>query len=276
VRFTTPRSSFGAVLFLGLTLAAAGCTGGSDPAASGARDVTPPSSGTIHLLKDPATVADFSVVDLDGKTITSQALRGKVVLVNYWATWCPPCRAEIPDLVELQAKYKDDLVVLGISEDEGPVETVRAFVAEHKVNYFIAMSTPELSKVFKGVAALPTTFVLDREGKIVQRHVGQLDPETTELEARYLSGREPNLTVERVEDEAKLRLARAAQATEIPGVDLTKMTPAKRTEAIKAMNAEQCTCGCGLTLAECRINDPDCGISLPLAQKLAERIANEL
>ncbi len=269
--FSTVRGLAG-LAALGASLGIAACSGGSDPGQSGAREVTP-GAATVRLLKEPAVVGDFSITDLDGKTISAQALRGKVVLVNFWATWCPPCRAEIPDLVDLQAKYKDDLVVLGISEDEGSVDSVRAFVAEHKVNYFIAMTTPELSKVFKGVAALPTTFVLDREGRIVQRHVGQLNAETTELEAAYLTGKLPDLNVERVDDPAKIRLENAAQATSIPGVDLTGMTPAKRTEAIKAMNAEDCTCGCALTLAECRINDPSCGVSLPLAKALAEKIA---
>ncbi len=255
-----------------LTLAAGACSKGQDPAATGGVEVVL-GTGTVKLLKDPAPVGDFTVTDLDGHVITSQALRGKVVLVNFWATWCPPCRAEIPDLIKLQAKYKDHLVVLGISEDEGPVDTVRAFVAEHKVNYFVAMTTPELAKVFRGVAALPTTFVLDREGNVVQRHVGQLNTANTELETQVLAGLNPNVTIEPVADPARMRLENAAQATEIPGVDLTTMTPAQRTAAIKALNAEDCTCGCTLTLAECRINDPECAISLPLARTLVDKIA---
>ena len=269
---TILRPALACAVLVVATIGTSGCRSGQDPAASGATEITSEKT-TIQLLKDPQTVGDFSLADLDGKIITAQALRGKVVLVNFWATWCPPCRAEIPDLVELQKKYKDDLVVLGISEDEGPVESVRAFAIDHKVNYFIAMTTPEISKVFRGVSALPTTFVLDREGKIVQRHVGQLNAATTELEASFLSGKASGISVERVEDSAKQLLVNAAQATEIPGVDLTKMTPEKRTEAIKAMNAENCTCGCGLTLAACRINDPSCSTSLPLARALAEKIA---
>jgi thiol-disulfide isomerase/thioredoxin len=258
-------------VFLAVAFIAA-CSTGQDPAKRGAVEI-PLRNGTVKLLKDPVPVADFSVTDLDGKVITSQALRGKVVLVNFWATWCPPCRAEIPDLIKLQQKYKEDLVVLGISEDEGTVDEVRAFVAEHKVNYFVAITTPELAKVFRGVAALPTTFVIDREGKVVQRHVGQLNADTAELETQLLAGINPNITVEHVADPARMRLENAAQATEIPGVDLTKMTPAQRTAAIKALNAEDCTCGCTLTLAECRINDPECSVSLPLARTLAEKFA---
>ena len=88
-----------------------------------------------------------------------------------------------------------------------------------------------------------------------------------------LLGLNVNARVERVEDADRIRLNKAAQAKEIPGVDLTKLTAEKRTAAIKALNADDCKCGCGLTLAECRINDPDCKISLPLAQDVVKKIA---
>jgi len=262
-------------------VAAVGCSKSAAPAAGERGDDTTAAAGTategtptLALLKEPMDVAPFTVTDLDGKTVSIADLKGKVVLVNFWATWCPPCRAEIPDLVKLQEKYRDKLVVLGISEDEdASPQEVKAFGAEQKMNYPIVMLTPELSKIFKGVSALPTTFVIDPEGKIRQRHVGMLRPETTDLETRYLSGMMQNVKVDLVEDETKALLANAAQAKEIPGVDLTKMTPAQRTAAIKAMNSDNCTCGCELTIAACRINDPTCSVSLPLAQKLAERIA---
>ncbi len=233
----------------------------------------PGEAPTLALLKEPADVAPFTVKDLDGKTISSADLRGKVVLVNFWATWCPPCRAEIPDLIALQEKYKANLVVIGVSEDEIPPEEVKAFATAQKMNYPVVMANPELAAIFKGVAALPTTFVIDPQGKIQQRHVGLLHADTTELETQYLSGMIKNVKVDRVEDENQALISRAAQAKEIPGVDLTKLTPAQRTMALKVLNIEKCTCGCDLTLAACRINDPNCSVSLPIAQKLVERIA---
>ena len=265
----------GAIAVVGLT-GVAGCSKNSAPpdcCGTGAA-TTREATATLALLKEPMEVPPFTVTDLDGKTISFADLKGKVVLVNYWATWCPPCRAEIPDLVKLQDKYRDKLVVLGISEDEDATpQEVKAFAVAQKMNYPVVMKTPALSKIFKGVSALPTTFVIDPEGKIRQRHVGMLRPDTTELETQYLSGTLKNVKVDLVEDETKALLANAAQAKEIPGVDLTQMTPAQRTAAIKAMNSENCTCGCDLTLAACRINDPTCSVSLPLAQKLAARIA---
>jgi thiol-disulfide isomerase/thioredoxin len=254
-----------------LSLALAACAQGPPEGA----DITPAldtKGKPIQLLKEPKPLTDFTITDIQGKTIRSADLRGKVVFVNFWATWCPPCRAEIPDLIRLQDKYRNDIVILGISEDEDGLELVRAFVAEHKMDYPVAMTTPELAASFKGISALPTTFVIDREGKIVQRHQGLLNPVTTELEALYLSGKQPDLMVEYVDDPTKVLLQNAAQATSVPGVDLTSFTPAKRTEAIKALNAADCTCGCGLTLAACRINDPECPVSLPAARELVAKM----
>lgn len=254
----------------------AGLSACSREAAPAVEEASEPAADAtiVALLKEPAMVDDFTVTDVTtGQTITAASLRGKVVLVNFWATWCPPCRAEIPDLIKLQEKYGDKLVVLGISEDEAPVEDVKKFMAEQKMNYPVAMTTTELSTVFKGVAALPTTFVIDPEGRIQQRHIGMLNAQTTELETQLLSGMKVNARIERVDDPTQVLLQNAAQAKEIPGVDLASMTPDARTEALKALNTDNCTCGCGLTLAACRINDPTCGVSLPLAQQLAKKIA---
>src|SRR5262245_60424548 len=114
-RHAVARLPLGAVA-LAAALSAGSCSSGADPAGSGAVELSggPP---VVQLLRNPAPVADFSVTDFSGKTISSKDLRGKVVLVNFWATWCPPCRAEIPDLIKLQTKYRDHLVVIGISQD---------------------------------------------------------------------------------------------------------------------------------------------------------------
>src|SRR5262249_29780370 len=134
------------------------------PAEAGAGDAA--TTRAVRLFREPLGVPAFQIQDLDGRTHASSEWGGKVVLLNFWATWCPPCRAEIPDLIALQNKYGDKLVVIGISEDEaGDVEAVRKFVADQKMNYTVAMSTPELRRIFRGVVALPTTFVLDTDGR---------------------------------------------------------------------------------------------------------------
>jgi thiol-disulfide isomerase/thioredoxin len=228
---------------------------------------------TIRLLSEPMPLPAFTVQDLDGRTISTDSWRGKVTIVNFWATWCPPCRAEIPDLIALQEKYRDQLQVIGISQDETGPETVRQFVTEHGINYPIVMSTPELERIFTGIYALPTSFIIDRDARIVQKHVGLLNPVTTEGETRLLAGLEVDATVEYVEDETKALIRDAAQATKIPGVELDTLSPADKAEVLTQLNSEKCTCGCGLTLAACRINDPSCSISLPLAQKIAAAAA---
>ena len=241
--------------------------GSGEPAADG--------RVTLRFFRNPMEVAPFTARDLNGRTISQESLRGKVTIVNFWATWCLPCRAEIPDLIALQDKYRDQLQVIGVSQDEETADFIRQFATEYRINYPIVMSTPELERIFSGIYALPTSFIVDREARIVQKHVGLLNPATTELETRVLAGLDITTTIEYVEaDEANRKLIKdAAQATEIPGVELGQLAPAARTAVLKQLNADNCTCGCGLTLAACRINDPTCHISLPIAQKIARDAA---
>jgi thiol-disulfide isomerase/thioredoxin len=225
---------------------------------------------TVQLVKNPVDVPELTLTDLSGRTFLLSSLRGKVVLVNFWATWCPPCRAEIPDLVRLQERYRDHLVILGVSTDESGPGPVKAFADEHKMNYPIVMVTDDLRRAFPGVFALPTTFVIDTEGKTVQKHVGQVDVSTYENETRSLTGL-VNAKIEYVEDSGQVLLKNAALATEIPGVDLSHLGEVEKRAVIARLNEDQCPCGCALTLAQCRINDPSCTVSLPIARKVAKR-----
>jgi thiol-disulfide isomerase/thioredoxin len=229
---------------------------------------------TLRFFRNPATAPAFTVRDLDGRELSSASWRGKVVILNFWATWCPPCRAEIPDLVALQEKYRDNLVVIGISEDEGPPDAVKQFAARHNVNYPIVMMTAQLEKMFPGVSALPTSFILDRDSRIVQKHVGMLTAITTELETRMLAGLPVNASIEEVDQTQGLKLDKSAQLMTIPGIDLATLPVAKRTEALQKLNTASCTCGCDLTVAKCRVDDPACGVSLPLAREIVKQIAS--
>lgn len=226
----------------------------------------------LRLFKDPVPVGALTLRTIDGQTLSTSEWKGKITLVNFWATWCPPCRAEIPDLIALQARSGDHLQIIGVSEDHGAAEAVKEFVAEHKVNYPIVMATPEIERAFSGVAGLPTTFVVDREGHIVQKHVGLLNVATIERDAKALAGILP-ATIERVEPDRAVGLENAAQAKEIPGVDLDHLSPDVRAATLQRLNAEPCTCGCGLTVAKCRVDDPNCGVSLPRAREIAAEVA---
>jgi len=232
-----------------------------------------PSDGvTLRFVDAPASVGPLAMQTIDGELLEMSDLRGKVVLVNFWATWCGPCREEIPYLASLTERYPEHLVVIGVSEDAGGVDMVEAFADQYGVNYPIVMSTPEIKRAFPGVFALPTSFVVDPDGQMVQTHVGLISPVILEQETRYLSSLSNNATVETVAATSQIRLANAAQATEIPGVDLSVLTPDQREEALRRLNADGCPCGCQLTLAQCRINDSSCGISPPIVEKLVAEI----
>jgi len=233
----------------------------------------------LQFYRNAPAVADVAMTDVDGRTISTASLKGKVVIVNFWATWCPPCRAEIPDLVALQDKYKDQLQIIGISDDDDPPAVVKKWAAEHQMNYPIVMSSPELRKVFVGVRALPTSFILNRESKMMMRHVGMLQAHVTEAETRHLAGLPPVGGVVEVEeidkDDKPAKLANALQVTEIPGIDLSKLTKEQRVAAITKLNDEPCTCGCNQTLARCRVDDPTCPVSLPKAKEVVAAIARK-
>jgi thiol-disulfide isomerase/thioredoxin len=271
-----PAAALSAAALVLLIAGTPGCTRGVEKGPTEGAGPT----GTVSLLKERAQVASFTAPDLDGRPVSTAALRGKVVLVNFWATWCPPCREEIPDLIALQAKHQDTLQIIGVAQDSGSIEEVRKFAAERGMNYPTVLSTPEIERLFPGVSALPTTFVLDRDGKLAQKHVGMLNAERIELATLTLAGLAPRVVVTDAEDEdkaraeeAKARVQNAAQANKIPGVDLATLSPDVRAEVLQQLNSEHCTCGCGLTLAQCRIDDPTCGVSLPLAQALVKTIA---
>jgi len=228
---------------------------------------------TIRFFKDPVDVPAFRAADLDGREVSSASAHGKVVIVNFWATWCPPCRAEIPDLIALQEKYRDQLQVIGVSEDEVPAEDVKRFVADHKINYPVVMTTRDIDRLFPGVQALPTSFILDRDSRLVQKHVGMLTATMTELETRALAGLPVQASIERVDKTQGLKLDKTSQVMDIPGVDLAALPAAKRSEALQKLNEKSCTCGCDLTVAKCRVDDPTCGVSLPLAREIVQQVA---
>lgn len=175
-------------------------------------------------------------------------------------------------LVALQAHYRDQLQIIGLSIDTKPEDEVRAFVAEFKLNYPNAIAPAELVEAFGGVDVVPATYVVSPDGQIVQRRIGLLDPSRTEHEVRSLAGLFTEATVAYVKDTGQVLLENAAYATEIPGVDLTTLTPAQKETALKRLNTEPCACGCGLTLAQCRINDPACDVSPGLARAVVAAV----
>ena len=226
----------------------------------------------VRFVKDPRPIPALSMKTLDGKTITNKDLAGKVVIFNFWATWCAPCRAEIPDLVKLQDQYRDHLVIIGVLSEDAPGDHVLRFAADYKMNYPIVPETKELTDAFPGIYALPTTFMVAPDLKLMQKHIGQIRPAQIELETRVLAKLPVDADVEYEAAEGQAMLASNAKATDIPGLDLTALSPDQRTRALKRLNEEPCDCGCGLTIATCRINDSTCGVSPKLAEKVVAEV----
>jgi thiol-disulfide isomerase/thioredoxin len=139
---------------------------------------------TNPLLHHPAPV--FVRNDLDGRPIDLAALRGRVVLLNFWATWCAPCQIEMPRFAEWQTKYKaEGLEIVGVSmDDEAP--PVQALLRKVKVNYPILMGDEELGLQYGGVLGLPVTWLIDRKGIVRAQYKGEADLNAMEAEVRKL------------------------------------------------------------------------------------------
>ncbi|MEO8098053.1 MAG: TlpA disulfide reductase family protein [Acidobacteriota bacterium] len=123
----------------------------------------------------PEPAPDFTLADASGKSVTLSDYKGKVVLLNFWATWCAPCKAETPWFMDLQKTYGDDLVVLGVAMDEDGWGAVRPFIEQRQVNYPIMLGTPQpgapqLPGMYRNIESLPSTFLIDRKGRIRGTH----------------------------------------------------------------------------------------------------------
>ncbi|MGA9528905.1 MAG: TlpA disulfide reductase family protein [Terriglobales bacterium] len=227
----------------------------------------------IRFVRDPDPAPDLKINDLDGKELTLQTYKGKVVLLNFWATWCGPCRAEIPSLIRIQEAYKDRLQIIGMDVDDEDAERLRAFVKDKGINYPVAMTSVPVRIAYGGISALPTLFVINQEGKMVQKHVGLFDPALYEIEVRALLHMPIPATIETFEDTGEVSLKHADRATMLPGIDTSKLTQEQRMAALHKLNAEACDCGCKYTLAQCRISDPACKISKERAAAIVSEAA---
>jgi thiol-disulfide isomerase/thioredoxin len=252
---------------------AAACVAPNVYAASNAQPAAQDEQPTIRFVRNPDIAPDFKLTTLDGKPLTLADGRGKVILLNFWASWCGPCRAEIPDLIELQKRYKDNLEIIGLVVDDDDTGEIKKVVEAEGINYLVALASDEVRIQYGGIAALPTSFVLDAQGRVVQKHIGLRDPALYETEIRALLGLPIGAKVETFEDTGEIFLKHADRASELPGVDLSKLTPDQKTVALHRFNAESCTCGCQYTLAQCRVWDRNCQISKERTAKIIAQVA---
>ena len=135
----------------------------------------PAESTRNHTAARHPLAPEFSLTDLSGQKLDLSSYRGKVVLLDFWATWCVPCRTEIPRFVDLQNKYRDrGLQVIGISLDDDP-KVAGAFYQQFQINYPVAVGDASLAERYGGILGLPVNYLIDREGRIYAKHVGEVD-----------------------------------------------------------------------------------------------------
>jgi peroxiredoxin len=143
-------------------------------------------AGCTDKGAQPGSLAapDFTLQDMSGKTVKLSDQRGKVVLLEFWATWCPPCRAAVPGLEQLHKAYKDKgLVVLAVSMDQGGWDEVKSFVAEQHITYTVLKATDAVAEQYQ-VRSIPMTLILNKEGKISRRYLGMGSDEELERDVK--------------------------------------------------------------------------------------------
>jgi len=221
----------------------------------------------------------ISLTDIEGKRLDLADYKGKVVVLDFWATWCGPCRAEIPGFVVMQQKYASQgFSMIGISMDDEPGPVVD-FYKEFRMNYPVAVGNQRIGELYGGILGLPTTFLIGRDGRIYAKHTGGINPAIIEEEVQQLLAMSP--TVEKsdfrpamvVGTETKIALGDpAAIDSEIPGLNLSKLTAEQKEALKKQLGDQHCPCGCNMTVLKCRHVDRQCQVSLKLARAQMEKL----
>lgn len=136
-------------------------------------------SGDRTEIKNEGNKApNFSLKSTKGKTINLTDYKGKIVILDFWATWCPPCRKGIPDLISIQKKYKKNVVVIGVSLDgDKTIKDVPKFIKDYKINYPIVYGDDKVVADYGGIRSIPTSFMIDKKGNVADMQVGLVEKE---------------------------------------------------------------------------------------------------
>jgi cytochrome c biogenesis protein CcmG/thiol:disulfide interchange protein DsbE len=169
-------------LLIAAAITVAGCQRTPGTASNGPK-AEPSATADLKPDAERKSAPDFELKDATGAPVKLSSLKGKVVLLNFWATWCGPCEAEIPWFIEFQQKYKDrDFTVVGVSMDDDGWKSVKPYMEKHKMNYPLVIGNEQVSTLYGGIDSLPTTFVVDRTGKVATSHSGLVDKADYESE----------------------------------------------------------------------------------------------
>lgn len=146
----------------------------------------------VKAEKDRKPAPEFSLKDSNGREVKLSEYKGKVVLLNFWATWCGPCKIEIPWFVDFEQKFKDrGFAVLGVSMDEDGWESVKPYIEDRKINYRMVIGNDEVADLYGGVSSLPTSFMVDQNGRIASVHVGLVSKSVYQNEIEQLLDKKP-------------------------------------------------------------------------------------
>jgi len=241
-------------------------------------------SGMAAAGKHPPA-PDFSLTGIDGQKLNLADYKGKVLMVDFWATWCGPCRIEIPGFVELQNRYRDQgFAVIGVYKED-TLDAVRDFYKEYKLNYPVAEGPDDLDQLYGGILGLPTTFLIGRDGRIYAKHTGTTDISVFEEEIKTLLAAKPEAEVSNFtpviassSDDIETKSpeqVKAERNPDVPGVDLTGLSAEEVTLLKTRLSTQPCDCGCNMSALECRHKDPGCGVSRKLAREQLEKLSKK-
>ena len=241
-----------------------------------ARWIAPATAHKVDAAGKHPEAPPFSLTDLSGARLSLADYKGKVVLLDFWATWCGPCREEIPSFVEMQQKYASQgFSVIGVAMQDSP-ESVDKFYKQFHLNYPVAMGNSTVGSLYGGVFGLPTSFVIGRDGRIYAEHTGTTSPAVFESEIRQLLAETPG------RDDASFTPAGMQQEIDVdkpgevnpdvPGVDVSMLSKTQLAAFEKELDQVKCPCGgCQFSVLQCRREDSTCPVSRKIAREMLQK-----